>query len=614
MKSQTNALRKAFKEDILRSSAQHSQTRKTNAEKQENTIEWITLFRRNWHIYVDMILGIKLHPFQQLMIYLMGVSDIFFAICSRGLSKSFIVALGAIVKMNLYPYSIVVITSSTLGQANKLVEKKIRGELIKKLSPYLLYMYQKDYLKITKSDDGFKIENTLNGSILEVLPCLDSSRGERATLLIYEECRLLKKGIIDSVFEKMAYPRQPIYLQNGSEYSTNPRWLEECQHIYITSARYKYEWFWREFKKTFTRHFTDNKTRCNIFAGDIFMAIQHHLKTWVDYRNGKNGEELDFRMEDLNEMIGESADAFFSYRSFKENQILEKAYRLPTPTEFYMGTDLGNPIKTDNEIRLLISDFAFANTTSKTVNDHTIIMLMSLHWKKTRFERHVDYLGTYPASDSVGVVQREREIFWDYLADYFIPDLRSGGEVLYNLFTMPTQHEQRGSRWDGRGFTVVGDKTLHVVPDGKISDLVGRTVDKNALPCVVPIVGTSELNSVMWKELKKQLESNNIKFLMSMQHRQDFLEESGRYFDMSPEELAEDLAAYGQMDMLANECVNLQAKFTDGVVKLTEPRSGFKDRAICLAYGNYIASKLENQWNQYASDDDFDIDNVELVF
>ena len=87
--------------------------------------------------------------------------------------KSFIAGIGAIVKMNLYPYSEVIITSSTVPQANKLVEKKIRDELIKKLSPYLLYMYEKEYLVLTKSDDGYKIENKLNGSSLAVLACLD---------------------------------------------------------------------------------------------------------------------------------------------------------------------------------------------------------------------------------------------------------------------------------------------------------------------------------------------------------------------------------------------------------------------------------------------------------
>ena len=119
-----------------------------NIQKQHRK-DWITLFRRNWHIYVDMVLQIKLRPIQQIIIYLMGVSDIWFAICCRGFGKTFIVALGAIVKMNLYPYSEIVITSSTIAQANKLVEDKIRDELIKKLSPYLSIMLNFSCICIT---------------------------------------------------------------------------------------------------------------------------------------------------------------------------------------------------------------------------------------------------------------------------------------------------------------------------------------------------------------------------------------------------------------------------------------------------------------------------------
>lgn len=241
MKSQLGGLRRKFLSNHLVTTNLYSSNKKTNSEKEENVIHWCTFFRRNWHIYAEFILGIKLRPFQQIMIYLMGISDIFFAICSRGLSKSFIAGLGGIIEMNLYPYSEVVITSSTIPQANKLVEKKIRDELIKKLSPYLLYMYEKEYLVITRSDDGYRIDNKLNGSTMVVLPCLDSSRGSRATFLIYEEARLLKKSIIDSVFERMAHPRQAKYLENEI-YSSNSRWLEECKHVYITSSRYKFEW------------------------------------------------------------------------------------------------------------------------------------------------------------------------------------------------------------------------------------------------------------------------------------------------------------------------------------------------------------------------------------
>lgn len=610
MKSNTKGLRRGFMENQLRTT-QLTATKKSR-EKEDNIIEWITVWRRNWHIYVDMVLGIKLRRFQMIMIYLMGVSDVFFAICSRGLSKSFIVGLGAICKMNLYPYSEIVITSSTLPQANKMVEDKIRDELIKKLSPYLLYMYDNEYLIITKSDDGYKITNTLNGSILRVLPCLDSSRGVRATLLIYEECRLLKKGIIDSVFEKMAHPRQAKYLEKP-EYASNKRWLEECQSIYITSARFKFEWFYRTFKDCVTGYYTDKKTRYNIFAGDIFMSIANGLKTWGDYRKSKKmSGEMDFRMEDLNEMVGEAEDAFFTIQSFKDNQIIQKCFRPPTITQLYMGEDLGNPQKQEDEIRLIISDFAFANTTSREKNDNTIIVFMSLHWKGNRFERRLDYIEGFPASDSLGAADRIRGLIWDYDADYYILDLRNGGEVLFNYLTIPKENPERGVNWDCRGLGLA-DK-YQVVPQGKIEDLRSRTVDKNYKPCIIPMIGTSELNSIMWVELKKQLSCNNIKFLVSMQDRQTILEDNGEYFNLTSDELASELVPYGQTDELIREAINLKAEFKNDKVKLVEPRSGTKDRAVVLSYGNYIASLIENEWNKQAQTEEFDINSIQLIW
>lgn len=610
MKSSTKGLRRGFMENQLRTT-QLTATKKSK-EKENNVIEWITVWRRNWHIYVDMVLGIKLRRFQMIMIYLMGVSDVFFAICSRGLSKSFIVGLGAICKMNLYPYSEIVITSSTLPQANKMVEDKIRDELIKKLSPYLLYMYDNEYLIITKSDDGYKITNTLNGSILRVLPCLDSSRGVRATLLVYEECRLLKKGIIDSVFEKMAHPRQAKYLEKP-EYASNKRWLEECQSIYITSARFKFEWFYRTFKDCVTGYYTDKKTRYNIFAGDIFMAIANGLKTWGDYRKSKKmSGEMDFRMEDLNEMVGEAEDAFFTIQSFKDNQNIQKCFRPPTLSQLYTQQDLGNPQKQEDEIRLIISDFAFANTTSREKNDNTIIVFMSLHWKGNRFERRLDYIEGFPASDSLGAADRIRGLIWDYDADYYILDLRNGGEVLFNYLTIPKENPERGVNWDCRGLGLA-DK-YQVVPQGKIEDLRSRTVDKNYKPCIIPMIGTSELNSIMWVELKKQLSCNNIKFLVSMQDRQTILEDNGEYFNLTSDELANELVPYGQTDELIREAINLKAEFKNDKVKLVEPRSGTKDRAVVLSYGNYIASLIENEWNKQAQTEEFDINSIQLIW
>ena len=513
--------------------------------------------------------------------------------------------------MNLYPYSEIIITSSTISQANKMVEDKIRDEIIKKLSDYLLYMFDKEYIVINKPDDGYKIENKLNGSTIRVLPCQDSSRGPRATFLIYEECRLLKFNMIESVFEKMAHPRQAKYLSNP-KYSNVSRWKEECQHIYITSARYKFEWFWGLFKKVFTRHFGDRRAICNIFAGDIFTAIDNGFKTWGDYRNGLHGSEMDFRMEDLNEMMGESEDAFFTIKSFKNNQILPMPFRPPTIQQLYFPETLKNSPKKENEIRLIVSDFAFANTTSKEKNDNTIILFMSLHWKKTKFERHVDYIEGYPASDSLGAADRVRELIYDYNADYYILDLRNGGEVLYNYITMPKENQQRGSHWNYHGLGLA--QKYQILPKNKLEDLQQRTVDDSPIYCVIPITATGDSNSLMWAALKKQLENNNIKFLVSPQERQDALVENGEYYDFTSGQLAQEMMPYIQTDLLVQEAINLKAEFKNDKIRLYEPRSGTKDRVVVLAYVNYIADSIENDWNKANQKQDYDLSKIRLVF
>ena len=134
-------LRRQFLNKQLVTSKAADSTGLTERQK-ANVKKWVSRYRRNWDIYVEEVFGIKLYKIQKIMLHLMGVSDVFFAICTRGAAKSFLVALGALCEFTLKSYAEIVITSSTVPQAAKLVEKKIRDEIIKKLSPYLLYMYQ----------------------------------------------------------------------------------------------------------------------------------------------------------------------------------------------------------------------------------------------------------------------------------------------------------------------------------------------------------------------------------------------------------------------------------------------------------------------------------------
>lgn len=419
MRSASGGIRRAFMADKLRSVG-HGEL---SEDKEEKVIEWNTLFRYNWDIYAEFYLKIPLKPYQRAALHEIGVSDSFFWRAGRNGAKSFITGLAALIKLLLYPNCFVVITASTVDQANKIVSDKIEREIIKKLSPYLLYLYENDWIKITKPTDGYRIENTLNNSVLNVVAPVESARGSRSNFTIYDEAAVMKKSSIDEIFEGMLYPRQPVYLNKYPQYANNPRWLEESKSVYLTSSKFKYQWWYKEWKNCVTGYYTDKVTKYNVFASDYFDNIDNGLKTWGDFKRAKaRMNEMTFRMEMLNEAIGESEDAYFSLKSFKENQTLESCFRPPTVAQLYTQQDIGNKPKEENEVRLIISDFAFANTTSREKNDNTIILFMSLHWKKNRFERHVDYLEGYPASDSLGAADRVRALIYDYEADYYILD------------------------------------------------------------------------------------------------------------------------------------------------------------------------------------------------
>ena len=103
---------------------------------------------------------------------------------------------------------------------------------------------------------------------------------------VYEEARLLKKTIVDSVFEPMGHARQAKYMLNP-KYNIK-RWQEKPRSFYISSSRYGYEWFIHKFRDTVTNYYISKHEKYIPFAQDIFTAIDDGVRTWADYRKTKN--------------------------------------------------------------------------------------------------------------------------------------------------------------------------------------------------------------------------------------------------------------------------------------------------------------------------------------
>lgn len=66
-----------------------------NEKNLDHFIQWVTFFRRNLHRFAMDYLGIKLHLYQIIMLFLMGVNQFIVVIASRASAKSFVIALYA---------------------------------------------------------------------------------------------------------------------------------------------------------------------------------------------------------------------------------------------------------------------------------------------------------------------------------------------------------------------------------------------------------------------------------------------------------------------------------------------------------------------------------------
>ena len=108
---------------------------------------------------------------------------------------------------------------------------------------------------------------------------------------------------------------------------------------------------------------------------------------------------------------------------------------------------------------------------------------------------------------------------------------------------------------------------------------------------------------------------NSCKFLIDAQQKQSLLEDTGEYYQMSAERLAEVLLPYVETTSLVYEAINLKSEWKNDKLKLIEPRSGTKDKAVVCAYGNYIISKIELQWAKLENqEDDSDMEDFQWVY
>ena len=592
----------------------------TPEERKRQVKDWCTFYRRNWNIYAKYELGISLKPFQEIMIYLMGVSNVFYMMCGRGLSKTFLAALGGFIKCLLYPHSEVVLTATTIKTAKKMVKNKMEDELCDRFSPKLKWMKEQGLIKFKYDTEEIRVDFIFNGSWILILPETESSRGERANTLIFEECRLLKKSMVDSVFLPMRHARVPSY-RLKPEYAKDSRLVEQAQIIYQTSTRYKHEWFWGAWKVCVNNFFASKRLVYNIFAGDVLTAIYHKFMTQEDYDIAKReASDIEIRMEYLNEPQGEIEGSFYTLQMFEENRIIQQAFVPPTTEEYITEYGRGEfpwfREKQDDEIRALYIDFAFTDTVNaNTTADNTVIGCMSGYpnEKRDRYLRNCEYMETYSGSKKDESLLRIRELFLYYDVDVILLDNRNGGEDRLIDLSKPFYHEELGIQFTGLGIYDDDDILSFYCDKSKADNLRSRIVDPMASHVIIPVIGTDERNNNYHLAMKSALQHHIIRFPVDEMTAKDNMIESGIYNTLSSNMKMRKLLGHVQLDiMIIDEAIKLQQVIKKGFISLVVAGRNKRDRIVACEYANYFFHLKELEMIKKQQQTEYDISDWQL--
>lgn len=558
---------------------------------------WLTFWRRNPNRFVQRYFGITLYLYQHIILYLM---DIFPSVCivaGRSTAKSFIIAVYACKQAILRPGSLILVASATKKQARLIVSEKIQKEILPK-SPLL----QAEIKKIRDSQNEIEVV-FYNGSSIIVTVANDHARGYRATVMVYEEFRMIAKNVIDTVLSPTLFQRQiPFRIQHLDEYRDL---YEEPKEIYISSAWYKSHWMW-VLMKQFTRDMLKKGTSLMI-GMDYSIALKHEIKT----RNFliKERHKLDrtaWAIEYENQMIAENTNAYFTYEMLNRNRVLKRPFYPRRNEDFVSKVKNRFAIpKQKGEIRIVSCDIASEGGTG---NDNSIFSCIralpeSREYKVTDangnhvevtqgYRRQVVYIEPQKELETTTQAIRIKQLFADFDADYCVLDTRNTGLTIFENLAKVLYDEERNVEYEP--WTCMNDEKLK-----------SRIVIAGQKECVFSIKAQLDTNSAIAVCMRNTL---NNKMIDLMVNNQEGVEELQR---LVPEYATADVDTqlfyerpFLETVALINEMIGLEYTVQNqtGLIKIGERGKARKDRYTSVSYGNYFIELLEKDLFTDSSD------------
>ena len=541
---------------------------------------WTSFYRQNVHRFVADYLEIQLKPFQVVLLYMIEKNLKSCLITTRGLGKSWLIALYCCCRCILYPGQKVIVSCETKEQSRNLIREKIVNELMN-MSPNLRKEINPREIKIGTNESYVKFKN---GSTIIAINASENTRGKRAHILVVDEYVQIKNGF--DTLTKILQPflqvvRQPKYLQN-------PKYAhlqEENKQIYASSAWYADHWSYDLYKDYVEKMLIgESSFVCNL---PYNIALKYGLMTQKrldEIMNDPNLSEEAFLME-YSAMFYDLGDgAYIKPSDIINNRTIVKPWYPPTDIEYIAEKGKRNiSWKEDRtskqELRVLGCDIALAQGDK---NDNTVIHYSVSIPKGDKYITEVKYSEAINGGTAKAIALRLKQLYFDGDCDYIVMDIAGLGLAVLDALGEYTFDTERDIKYPPMCCFNKEDKKE-------------RCGYREAIPCIYGIVANEEINNAIAVTLKASLNNHTLKFLVNEFEGEDWLNENKNFQMLEASEKVRLMYPYVQTTLTQMEIIKLQTEITRKGIKLVEFGSNRKDRYSALAYMNLFIREKENE-------------------
>ena len=536
---------------------------------------WGAFYRANPHRFAKDYLNINLKDFQQINLVMMDKCVYSDMISVRGLGKSWSIAVYGCIWCILYPGTEICIAAGRRSQSVNVLEY-IQNKLIPNSRNL------ENEVKYIRIQQNNAICMFRNGSYIKVVTAGDTARGNRATILIVDEYRMVPEETVNTVLTKfLSDERHPPYV-DLPEYAGM---VERNKQIYLSSAWFKDHWAYRKVVDYYNQMLSGNSYFvCGL---PYQIAIKEGL-----YRAEQAQEEMasatfnesQWQREMQCRWSGDSDGAFYNYEAVNKTRKLKYPMMPPEMSSRFGGRDLAIPTKVPGEIRIMSVDIALMKSTNKVENDATSIfinqMMPNAHG---RYYSNIRYAESHEGLTTQKQAMRIRYLYEEYDIDYIVIDGKGVGAGVVDLLLDDIYDQDTGETY--------GALSCYNNPE-----IAARCTDMDA-PKSLWVVNnqTAKFNSECAFLLREGIRSGRIRLLISEYDADADLSDIKGWGSLNPIEKQNFKMPYVETTRLVDELINLKYEDTQNGVKVYEKSGYRKDRYSSISYNYWVACQFEEE-------------------